>query len=265
MSSGSSLPRTLKTLIDEQLQARGRVARGLAGELSPVKPYFPPPGGGDDYELNAVTSLSVPGGSALQGDLVLAGGEGLVASQVQSTITLAPPALRHQANPRTPLAACVCAPLAARSIYLEPWELSGSVLVTALYLMVERIGEPNDDLPLIEAAVYKRNQGDDGFTRAAHFGVASFNGLTQLATGKVYRHGLTASTPVCMGQYFLGLLYRYEGPGAYHLGVCPAEGAHYPGSGIYLSGVAGELPPEIPDSSLSMECSGLVWVELSGA
>jgi hypothetical protein len=261
MTKNASLPRALKSLVDERLAAQQRRASGIEGELKPSSVYFGGPGGGDDFELGGVSSLSVPGESGLEGDVDLAGGEGIVASQSGDTITLAAPRLKYCANPRTPLALAAAVTLPGNSIYLHPIELPGSMLVASFYLQVEKNGSPDDQARLIEAAAYKRNTDDNGFTRESHFGTPTFDDFVRLAAGNVYRYDLGSSVLLPMGQHFLAFLYKYSGAGGYRIGACEAPGAHYPGSGIYQSGSASELPAAIPDSDLSVECTAIVWTE----
>ncbi len=263
MTKNVSLPQTLKSLVDERLAPQKRCITGMGSELKPRASYFGGPGGGDDFELGGVSSLSVPGGDGIEGDVDIAGGDGLVASQSTDTITLAAPRLRHCPNPRTPLALATAASLTGSRIYLHPIELPGSMQVAAYYLQIERDGAPDDQVSLFEVAVYKRNASDDGFTREAHFGAPCFNDFSQVATGNVHRFALGSSALLPMGQHFLAFLYKYSGSDGYGFGVCEAPGAHYPGSGIYQSGSATELPASIPDSALSAECTAIVWIELA--
>ena len=193
MTKNASLPRALKSLVDERLAAQQRRVRGMESELKPSSAYFGGPGGGDDFELGGVSSLSVPGESGLEGDVDLAGGEGIVASQAGDTITLAAPRLKYCANPRTPLALTTASSLAGNSIYLHPIELPGSMQMASFYLQVEKDGSPDDQAALIEAAVYKRNANGDGFIRESHFGTPSFDDFVRLAAGNVYRYDLDSA------------------------------------------------------------------------
>jgi len=263
MTRNASLPQALKSLVDERLEAQKKRITGMGSELKPRAPYFGGPGGGDDFELGGVSSLSVPGENGIDGDVNIAGGEGLVASQSTDTITLAAPRIRHCPNPRTPLALATAASLIGSRIYLHPTELPGSMQVAAYFLQIERAGDPDDQVSLIEVAIYKRNVSDDGFTREAHFGAPCFNDFSQVATGNVYRSALGSSVLIPMGQHFLAFLYKYSGVDGYRFGVCEAPGAHYPGSGIYQDGSATELPASIPDSDLCAECTAIVWTELA--
>ena len=263
MTKNASLPQTLKSLVDDRLAAHKRRITGMGSELKPRKSYFGGPGGGDDFELGGVSSLSVPGGDGIEGDVDIAGGEGLVANQSGDTITLLAPRIRHCANSRTTLALATASTLTGSSIFLHPVELPGSMQVAAYFLQIEREGTPDDQASLIEAAVYKRNESDDGFTREAHFGTPCFDDFNQIATGNVYRLTLGSSALLPMAQHFLAFLYKYSGSDGYRFGVCEASGAHYPGSGIYQSGSATELPSSIPDSDLSTVCTAIVWTELA--
>jgi hypothetical protein len=263
MSENLSLPRTLKSLVDERLAAQKRRITGMDSELKAGTTYFGGPGGGDDFELGGVSSLSVPGGDGIEGDVDIAGGEGLAACQSTDTITLLAPRIRHCANPRSPLALATTSTLTGSCIFLHPVELPGSMQVAVEYLQIERDGSPDDQALFIELAVYKRNVGNDGFTREAHFGTPCFNDFIQIASGNVYKLILGSSALLPMGQHFLALLYKYSGSDGYRFGVCEASGAHYPGSGIYQSGSATELPASIPDSDLSIGCTAIVWTELA--
>jgi len=263
MTKNVSLPQTLKSLVDERLAAQKRRITGMDSELKARTAYFGGPGGGDDFELGGVSSLSVPGEEGIEGDIYIAGGEGLVVSQSVDTITLLAPRARHCANPRTPLALATASAIAGSCVVLHPVELPGSMQVAAQYLLVERDGSPDDQAPLIELAVYQRNVSNDGFTREAHFGTHCFDDFIQVASGNVYRLIFGSSALLPMGQHFLAFLYKYSGSDGYRFGVCEAPGAHYPGSGVYQGGSATELPASIPDSDLSAECTGIVWTELA--
>jgi len=263
MTKNVSLPQTLKSLVDERLAAQKRRVTGMDSELKPCASYFDGPAGGDDFELGGVSSLSVPGGDSIEGDVDITGGEGLVASQSTDTITLLAPRLRHCANPRAPLALATAVVLTGSCIYLYPIELPGSMQVAVYYLQIERDGSPDDQASLIEVALYKRNASDDGFTRETHLGTPCFDDFIQVATGNVYKFTLGSSALLPMGQHFLAFLYKYSGSDVYRFGMCEAPGAHYPGSGIYQSGSATELPASIPDSDLSAECAAIVWTELA--
>jgi hypothetical protein len=262
MSTGQ-LPRALKKLADSRLAAQGKRAGGMPTEMRPSSAQFGPPTGNDEFDLGGVRDLSNPGGSGLAGSVDIAGIEGIVASQAGQEIRLAPPRLRHYANPRTPLGCSAFATLPQRAIWLHPIELPGAMLLTAYYIRAQRVGNPDNAQNMLEAGVYARNVANDGFTREAHFGIARFNDLTQLSTGTVYRRALASPVLLPMGQHYLAFLYKYIAPDSYRFGVCSSADGHYPGAGVYLNGIANSLPESIADSSRSSLAQSMMWAELA--
>ncbi len=263
MSRADTLNRALKQLVDKRLASHGKRAGGMPPELHPSQAQFGPPSASDDYDLGGVRSISVPGESSLTGDVDIAGIEGITASQSGQEIRLAPPRLRYCANPRTPLGCSALAPLALRTIYLHPLELPGAMQLSALYLRVLCVGNPNNAVVMFEAAVYARNSANNGFTREAYSGAVRFNDLTCLSTGSVYRCAFSPSVLLPMGQHFMALLYKYIGPDSYNFGVCSSSDGHYPGAGLYLSGIANALPENIADADRSAYAQSIAWAELA--
>ncbi len=263
MSRADTLNRALKQLVDKRLAARGKRTGGMPPELRPSQVHFGPPSGSDDFDLGGVRSISIPGASSLTGDVDVAGVEGIAASQSGQELRLAPPRLRHCANPRTPLGCSAYAPLILRTIYLHPLELSGAMQLSACYLRIQRNGNPNNALVMLEAAVYARNSANNGFTREAYTGALRFNDLTRLSTGSVYRCAFSPSALLPMGQRFFALLYKYIGPDSYNFGVCSSSDGHYPGAGLFLSGAANALPESIADSGRSAYAQSIAWAELA--
>ena len=263
MSRADALNRALKQLIDKRLAAQGKRAGGMPTELSPSSAHFAPPSASDDFDLGGVRSISIPGESGLAGDVDVAGIEGIAASQSGQEIRLAPPRIRHLANPRTPLGCSALAPIALRTIYLHPLELPGAMQLSACYLRIQRNGNPNNALVMLEADVYARNVSDNGFTREAWTGALRFNDLIRLSTGSVYRCAISPSVLLPMGQHFIALLYKYIAPDSYSFGVCSSSDGHYPGAGLYLSGIANALPENIADADRSAYAPSLAWAELA--
>jgi hypothetical protein len=263
MSRAESLHRALKQLVDARMAAQGKRVGGIPAELRPSSVQFGRPAGGDDFDLGGVQDISIPGGSGLTGSVDIAGIEGLGTSQSGQEIRLAPPRIRHYANPRTPLGCSAFAALALRTIYLHPLELPGAMQMSAYYVRVQRVGNPDNMQNTLEAAIYARNTANDGFTLEAHFGTARFNDLAQLSTGTVYRRALAQSVLLPMGQHFLAILYKYIAPGSYNFGVCSSADGHYPGAGLYLSNLANSLPESIADNDLSARTPSIVWAELA--
>jgi hypothetical protein len=262
MSTGR-LPRALKKLVDSRLAAQGKRAGGMLAEMHPSSAQFGPPTGNDEFDLGGVRDISIPGGNGLFGSVDIAAIEGLVASQSGQEIRLAPPRIRHCANPRTPLGSSAFATLPQRAIWLHPIELPGAMLLTSYYIRVQRVGNPDNAQNMLEAAVYARNSAKDGFAREAHCGIARFNDLTQLSTGTVYRRALASPVLLPMGQHFLAFLYKYIAPDSYCFGVCSSADGHYPGGGVYLNGIANSLPESIADSVRSSLAQSLMWAELA--
>ena len=263
MKTPRSFTSGLEAAIDRRLESLARQVEGLRSELVARSAAFGGPGGGDDYELGGVRSLSAAGSSPLEGDIVLAGASGLDASAEGQTIRIAPPRLRHHANPRTPLPSSPPAPLAPQRIYLHPLELAGAMNLTALYLRVERSGNPDDSAPMLECALYQRNEADDGFACEAHFGSICYADLAAVGGG-VLGYQLASAMPAPAGQHFLAVLYRYTGADGYMFGACSAGGASFPGAGFYRDGSAQELPSSLPDADFSAPSGALVWLELAG-
>lgn len=263
MSRADTLNRALKQLVDKRLAAQGKRAGGMPPELRPSQVRFGPPSGNDDFDLGGVRSISIPGASGLTGDVDFAGIEGIAASQSSQELRLAPPRLRHCANPRSPLGSSALAPLAVRTIYLHPLELPGAMQLSALYLRLSRVGNPNNAVVMLEAAVYARNSANNGFTREAYSGAVRFNDLMRLSTGSVYRCAISQSALLPMGQHFIALLYKYIGPDSYNFGVCSSSDGHYPGAGLYLSGIANALPESIADADRSAYAQSIAWAELA--
>ena len=263
MKTPRSFTGGLEAAVDRRLASAERRVQGLRSELVARNAAFGGPGGGDDYELGGVSSLAVPGGTPVEGDVVLAGADGLETSSAGQTIEIAPPRLRHFANPRTPLSSSPPVLLAPRRIYLHPVELAGAIETTALYLRVERDGNPDDNAPMLECALYQRNAADNGFSREAHFGSLRFADLTLLGGG-VRRYQLVNPALVPAGQHFAAVLYKYMGAGGYFLGLCNAGGACFPGAGFYRDGLALDLPLSLLDADLAAPADALVWLELSG-
>lgn len=263
MSRADTFNRALKQLVDKRLASQGKRTGGMPPELRPSQARFGPPSGSDDFDLGGVRSVSIPGATGLTGDVDIAGIEGVMASLSAQEIRLAPPRLRHCANPRTPLGCSALAALAVRTIYLHPLELPGAMQLSALYLRLSRVGNPNNALVMHEAAVYVRNSADNGFTREAHTGALRFNDLTRLSTGSVYRCAISPSVVLPMGQHFVALLYKYLGPDSYNFGVCSSSDGHYPGAGLYLSGIANVLPESIADADRGAYAPSIAWAELA--
>lgn len=263
MKTPRSFTGGLEAAVDRRLARAERRVQGLRSELVARNAAFGGPGGGDDYELGGVSSLAVPGCAPLDGDVILAGADGLETASAGQTIQVAPPRLRHFANPRTPLSSSPPTLLTPRRIYLHPVELAGAMRITALYLRVERDGNPDDNAPMLECALYRRNAVDDGFTREAHFGSLRFADLTLLGGG-VRRYQLVNPALVPAGQHYAAVLYKYMGAGGYRFGVCSAGGAYFPGAGFYRDGVALDLPLTLLDADLSTPADALAWLELSG-
>jgi len=263
MKTPRSFTGGLEAAIDRRLENAAQRVKGLRSELVARNAAFGGPGGGDDYELGGVSSLAVPGCAPLDGDVILAGADGLETASAGQTIQVAPPRLRHFANPRTPLSSSPLASLVLHRIYLHPLELAGAMEITALYLRVERDGNPDDNVPMLECALYKRNASEDGFTREAHFGSLRYADLAALGGG-VQCMQLASAVLVPAGQHFVAVLYKYMGADGYRLGSCSASGACFPGAGFYRDGVALDLPLTLLDADLSTPAGALVWLELSG-
>ena len=263
MSRADILNRALKQLVDKRLAAQEKRASGMPKELRPSQVHFGPPSGNDDFDLGGVRTVSIPGESGVTGDVDIAGIEGIAATQSAQEIRIAPPRLRHCANPRTPLGCSALAPLSVRTIYLHPLELPGAMQLSALYLRLSRVGNPNNALVMLEAAVYARNSANNGFTREAYTGALRFDDLVRLSTGSVYRCTISPSVLLPMGQHYIALLYKYIGPDSYNFGVCSSSDGHYPGAGLYLSGIANALPDSVADADLSAHAQSIAWAELA--
>ena len=262
MKTPRSFTGGLEAAIDRRLESAERRVKGLRSELVARNAAFGGPGGGDDYELGGVSSLSVPGGAPLEGGIVLAGAEGLRTSSESQTIQVAPPQLRHCANPRTPLSLSPPAALTLQRICLHPVELDGAMNLAVLYLRVERNGNPDDNALMMECALYQRNAAGDGFTREAHLGGIRYADLAQQGGG-VHRYELASAVSLPMGQHFIAVLYKYAGVDGYLTGACSAAGAVFPGAGYYRDGTAVDLPSSLPDTDQSAPADQLVWLELS--
>ncbi len=149
------------------------------------------------------------------------------------------------------------------TIYLHPLELSGFIKVNKLYLIIEKEGTPEDASVLLELAVYRRNDSDNGFTKEVQLGPFSFNEAVQIY-GDLRAFSLATAQELSAGQHYIAFLYKYTGPFRYLIHVCPAGSVVYPDSGIYLPGVASSLPANVFDADFSSYMNFLPWIELEG-
>jgi len=264
VSFRNDLEQSVGKVVQRRLDGERKKVHGPVAELSPRESYFGAPQGGDNFNPSGVTGLRTPGGSSLDGEVIITGEKGLAAGQAGQTILLLPAQLAHLPNPRTPQSDTELAALAGSTIFLHPLEAAGWMSLLRVYLAVEKSGSPDDNLALGEIALYRRNDDDDGFTRELRFGPFSFNDLTQLGSGSVHSFALADAVELPAGQHFLAVLYSYSGDGGYLLGQVAASGFDCPGAGTYQAGTATELPAELPDTDFSGTLDCLFWAELAG-
>ncbi len=264
MSFRNDLEQSVGKVVQRRLDAERKNVHGLTAELSPRESYFGDPQGSDNFNPSGVTGIRTPGGSNLDGEVIIAPEQGLAGAQDGQTISLSPPQLAHLPNPRTPQSAIGLDALAGSTIFLHPLEAAGWMSLVRVYLAVEKSGAPDDNLTLGEIALYRRNDDDDGFSREVRFGPFTFNDLTQLGNGSVYRLALADPVELPAGQHFLAVLYSYSADDSYLLGQVAASGFDCPGAGAYQAGTATELPAELPDTDFASTLDTLFWAELAG-
>lgn len=235
-----------------------KIPPALRGAISP-----PPSQEGDNFEEGGVSSLNSDANPRLTGDITLNGAKGLSAEQEGQEIRLLPPKLRYFANPRTPVALSSARLLARNTVYLFPAELSGYLALRKLYLQIVRDGTPDDNVPLMEIGIYKRNALDNGFEKEFQVQAFSFAQTSQLP-GNIRFLSLVPSQVISAGQHFIALLYRYNLSGNYLVGAVEVGPNIYPGAGVYLQGSAGSLPESILDTDFSAYLGFLAWIELEG-
>ena len=262
MSQRHGIRKSLERIIDEKLKRKGRKAF-TRPEFSGAQPTPSGAQAGDAYEYGGVTGLRADGNQYLTGDVTINGAKGLTSAQTGQEIQIASPKILYYANARTPLSLAVSAPLSRNTIYLYPIELPGHILLREIFFLVQKNGTPNDNLPMMELGLYRRNESDNGYTKELGVGPVSYN-QTNAYSGSVRTVALEISAEVEAGQKFMAFLYSYGGPAEYHFGLCRALSQAFPGAGKFLAGSAISLPDEILDADLSMLTDALPWLELRG-
>ncbi len=262
MIANAKISKALSRIIDEKLR-RGQLSPDRSPAVTIPTVTLPPPQTGDNYEQAGVTGIRTDGNPYLSGDITLNGSKGASLEQSGQEILLIPPKVRHFSNPRTPLSSVQMGALVLNSIHLFPFEPPGWLLLKSIFFQVDKDGTPDDQAEFLEIGVYKRNDANDGFTRELQVGPLRFNDST-LLSGFTRYYRLSVSSEIPAGQHFLAILYKYSGAGGYLFAQCQSAGMVYPGSGVYLLGVASSLPSTILDSDFSSYLSALPWLDLEG-
>ncbi len=201
----------LKHLIDQQISDNQRQSQrqiGLGIKINPRIKLSPPSGGSNgSSSLGVVTSINTEGEEALTGAVLLSGSGGFHTTQYGNDIRIHPSEISC-------ISSCLLVgqeytlqtPSNIKTIYLQRINSFGLLRLKSLRFTLEIISgkTPNNDADLIDFAVYEKD--DSKLVRKVHFGVHSFNELTNI-TGNTYKVSLSSAVDINQAEYWVAIKY----------------------------------------------------------
>lgn len=257
----------LKHLIDQQISDFQRLSQhqlGLGVKINPRAKLSPPKGGSNgSSSLEVVTSIKSNEEEAITGDVSINGSGGLQTTQSGNDILILPGditcisssfSVGHEYTMQ--------APSALKTIYLHRITSLGLLQLKSLRFTVEIISgkTPNKDDDLIDFAVYEK--GNNQFTRIAHFGVHSFNELSNIS-GNTYKVGLNSSIEIKQSEYWVATQYYGAATSDYYFAQNTVNSLLFISGIIKISSNNNDPLPEtisIPETLINP--SKTLWFEL---